>query len=81
MQAAYVKGKAQTDIFSIAECDKHIPLFHLDDFRGEKYLNSINCSEDEVRYFAQSAPEKIPNKEKCIRHPKNKTFTPSNKRD
>ena len=57
------------DRLLIAECDKHIPLFKLEDFNCEKYLHSIHDPdsihdpEDQVQYFAQRMPEKIPDKE------------------
>lgn len=70
VQAVYVKGNVPTDKLLLEKCDKNIALFNLEDFKCEKYLHSVHDPEDEVRYFAQWIPEKIPDMEKCIRYPK-----------
>jgi hypothetical protein len=64
VQAVYVKRNMPTDKLLLGKCDKDIPLFNLEDFKYEIYLHSAHDPEDEVRYFAQWVPEKIPDTEK-----------------
>ena len=46
VQALYIKGILPTDKILVVECDKHISLFNLEDFRCEKYPHSIHHPED-----------------------------------
>jgi hypothetical protein len=75
VKALYVKGIVPTDKLMILEYDINIPLFNLEDFGCEKYPNAIHRPIDEVRFFMQWVPEKIPHVDKCVRYPlmQNKT--------
>ena len=58
----YVKGNVPTEKLLLVKFDKHILLFNLEDFKCEKYQNSIHHPEDEARCFSEWVPEKVSDK-------------------